>query len=170
VVGAVSLLVNVARRQPVPAPHQHVSRETSAPLDLNGALETVLVKAMDSQTSMFERMQRLNVENAELALNGLQRRKYQRGGNKRAATAGRLKGRFLRDCRLCVDPMIGDPTVAEIIEHSTHRSPRAAPKNVAVEDKGNRFEAHVDERTVQMGFDGIEQVECEDCGKPGHVH
>lgn len=155
-------------------PHVHApTSPPPAPIDLNTALETVLVKALDSQTAMFERMQKLNIENAQLALETLQRRRYSKGGTKRAYTARRKIGRFQRDCRLCQNPMIGDPSVAEIIEHSTHREPRNEPVNlserdrppprVAVEERDGVIIGHVDERDVDRDAQGNEQVECGDC-------
>lgn len=163
-----------------PKAHSHVpAMPPPAPVDLNHALETVLVKAMDSQAGMMERMQKLNVENAQLAIEGVQRRRYSKGGSKRAATAGRGgSGKFLRDCRLCLDPMISDPTTAEIIEHSSHRlrrkreteRPEPAPRQLEIkyEDRGDHIEAQVPEGLVVTGQDGIEQVECPDCGPGGH--
>lgn len=154
--------------QSVP-PHEHQPAPTPpAPrVNLDNAVETVLVKSMEAQGNMFERMQRLNIENAELAMEAIQRNGFRRAGRKRANTAARTKtGTFRKNCRICDDPMVSDPTPAEIIAHSQHRTRSKRPENfpVAVEDKGDHLEAHVDERAIQVGPDGIEQIECPDCG------
>jgi hypothetical protein len=166
--GALAALAGVGfvalskRQRPLP---QLPPSAPPAGIDLNTALETVLVKAMDSQTNMFERMQKLNIENAQLALDSIQRRRYSKGGVKRAATAARTRrGKFERDCRLCEDPMIADPSVAEIIAHSTHKIARRPPAPaVAVEEKNGVIYGHVDERDVDTDASGRQQVECGDC-------
>jgi hypothetical protein len=86
---------------------------------------------MQTQADMVERMNRLNVENAQLAIDRLQHRKKTKAGMKRSLGAGRnLDGTYKRDCRLCLDPFISDPTVAEIVEHSVHRQRREPRRRV----------------------------------------
>lgn len=120
---------------------------------------------------MFEKLQKLNIENATLAMEAIQRNGYRKAGRRRAGTAARTpKGKFAPDCRLCEDGLLSDPTPAEIIAHSGHRRHRKreiAP--VAVEDKGDHFEAHVDERDILTGADGVQQIECPDCGATDHA-
>lgn len=131
-------------------------------VDLNGALETVLVKSMDSQGEMLSRINTLNVENAKLAVEMFQRRSNRRAGQKRADTGKRNgKGQLMRNCRLCQNAALPDPMLSEIVEHATHNGP--APKNVGVRVDADAVRVAVDERQIQAHPDGSEVIECPEC-------
>lgn len=140
------------------------------PVDLNGALEVVLVKALDSQTTMFEKMQKLNVENATLAMEMLAKQNAKRAGKARAKTGLRKRdGRFDRNCRLCKDPMIHDPSVAEIVAHSAHRV-GAHPK---ITEQDGAVQFHVNESEVDGDEKDRLEDDCPTCGGkhlPGQGH
>jgi hypothetical protein len=171
------LLVFFMGRKPPALPPITIQTPDSK-VDLNSAMETVLVKSMEAQGTMLERINRLNAENATLAVDLLQKRSAVRAGKIRARTGKRdAKGRMQANCRLCANPMISDPTSAEIVNHSVHR----AGGNVKVTEKNGTLFAHVQENDVLTRPDGDLQVEddCETCGgkhptsdHPGgeHVH
>lgn len=168
------------RSRGVPHVHQVPPAPPRVPVDLNTAIETVLVKAIDSQGNMMERMNRLNVENAQLAIDKLQQAGHRRGGAKRAAQARRTKrGVFAPECILCEDPMARDITPAQIIAHSEHRARRARRSQeemrqaresnggIQITETPDAVHARVDESLIQTAADGTEQIECADCG---HAH
>ena len=159
-----------------PAPTLAPAQPMQHPIDLNTALDIVLVKAMDSQAGMLERMQTLNVENARMAMEQLQLRRAKRGGFKRAATGQRrANGTYQKECRLCEDTSISDPTPAEIVLHSSHRRRRAHKPHTAsssdaqtasIDDAQSLDDGHVDEQDVIDEPNGGQRVECGDCGEP----
>jgi hypothetical protein len=105
------------------------------PLNLNAALEVVLVKSVESQAAIAAKIG--DVVAAQLSsLSNFQQNVYERaakkrGGRSRAANANRINGKFAPgshyDCRLCKDPTIADPLASEIMDHMKHNSRRERP-------------------------------------------
>ena len=167
--GAVGLLtlINCAlfiRRSPSSTPPGSQllpGPEQRAPIDLNTAMETVLIKAVEQQGAMFERINKLNIENATLAADLLTREGRRRSGKIRAGGARRRRGgQFNRNCRLCSHPMISDPTVAEIVAHSGHR----VGADLQVTESNGAVSVHVPEADLDgPGGDRIEDS-CPTCG------
>ena len=155
------------------------------PIDLNGALETLLVKAVSSQCDMMERIGHLNQENVKLAAETLMSGARRVGGKLRAKTGAKnAKGRYVNACRLCEDPNIFDPSAVEIMSHANHR-PRARkrvqsslfsaakqlPDGVTVHD--DHVEAHIDEaELIDEPHGAGQRVECAAClnGAGQHMH
>ena len=134
------------------------------PIDLNQALEMVLVSSVKSQAETAAAISKAVTESltglAEVQQALFTRRRIRRGAanSVKGAYRGR-NGRFSprSGCRLCLNPMIPNPTVAEIMEHAKH---------------DEVVQASVPESQVQRTPAGQEFVECEDCAKgtPGHSH
>lgn len=156
-------LLRLSRQPAAPPSFPPMPPPSNAPLDLNAAMETILVKSMDSQAGMLERINKLNAENATLAVDLLTRRGAIRAGKARAAKGRRdSKGRMASNCRLCANPMIHDPTSAEIISHSVHR----AGGNLKITEEGKAVTVHLPESEVLTAPDGSQQIEddCVECG------
>jgi hypothetical protein len=160
---------------PAPAP------ASPAPIDLNSLIETLLVKAVDSQVGLYERITRLTNENLQLALDRNRRSQKRIAGATRARAASRNGRGQMVQCRLCHNPAIFDPTPAEIIAHQSHRAPAPRPPDEPPEPDTPEFPytvrdgaVHVDvpESAVQTDAQGNEVLECAGCakGEPGHVH
>lgn len=133
------------------------------PVNLNQALELVLVNAVKSQAETAAAITQAVTSSlstlSEIQASVFTRRRLKRGGERRAAGANRGKnGRFERGsrCRLCVNPMLKDPTVEEVRAHATH-------------DSGNLYAT---DDKIETRSDGAEVIECPDCAAhtPGHTH
>ena len=162
----VATLVNVAvflrRPRASSAPPASVpDLGQSSRLDINAAMETVLVRAVEGQASMFERIMKLNTENAAMAADMLVRDRNRRAGRTRAKGALRSRdGIFKRNCRLCQNPMISDPTVAEVVAHAGHR----VGADHRVTESNGAVNLHVNESEVDgENKDRIEDS-CPTCG------
>lgn len=131
-------------------------------IDLNAAIETILVKGMNSQMELLSRINNLMVENVQLVASMQTRVARRTGGRIRSRTGTRgTDGQMKANCRLCKDPMLTDPTATEIVEHATHRPPtylsppkRRAPKPARPE---------ISETEIIRAPDGAEITECQDC-------
>jgi hypothetical protein len=165
-----------------PGPDQlPASTPPAAPLDLGHAIETVLVKAVESQMSLYERISRLTAENLQLALAAQAKSQKKLGGMLRARGAKRNSRGQMVQCRLCHNPAIADPTPAEILAHVNHRVPAKphSPDDPPPADEPEYPYAvrdgavHVDvpEAHVQTDSEGNEVLECAGC-KAGvhHTH
>lgn len=168
------------RRQQPPAQNQQPTSTPPAPLDLTSAIETVLVKAVDSQMNLYERISRLTAENLQLALAAQQKSQKRLGGMLRSRGAARNRRGQLVQCRLCHNPAISDPTPAEIVAHVNHRAPaKPSPNDPPPVDEAE-FPYHVDqdgavhvdvpESAVQTDAQGNEVIECEGCANGQHHH
>ena len=160
------------RRQQPPASDQLLTSTRPAPLDLTAAIETVLVKAVDSQMNLYERISRLTTENLQLALQAQQKSQKRVGGLLRSRGAPRNKRGQLQSCRLCRDPSILDPTPAEILAHVNHRVPaKPAPDDpIPAEEpeypysvRDGAVHVNVPEGAVRTDAEGNEVIECEGC-------
>jgi hypothetical protein len=167
------------RRQQPPADSQLATSRTPAPIDLTSAIETVLVKAVDSQMNLYERISRLTTENLQLALAAQQKSQKRLGGIIRSRGASRNRRGQLVQCRLCSNPAISDPTPSEILAHVNHRVPRqpAPPDDPPPVDDGVEYPyavrdgaVHVDvpAEHIQTDAQGNEVLECEGCAKGVH--
>lgn len=136
----------------------------AAPLDLNTAIETILVKSLDSQATLAGKIGELVTTQigslAQAQIDLAHKMRSRRGGKTRASTGARASnGRFSKgsktDCRLCRNPFHPTPTVEEVRAHATH-------------DAGPI--AH--ESEIQRTAAGEEVIECDEClkGTPGHTH
>jgi hypothetical protein len=167
------------RRQQAPAADQLATSRPPAPIDLTAAIETVLVKAVDSQMNLYERISRLTAENLQLALQAQQKSQKRVGGLIRSRGAARNRRGQLVQCRLCSNPAIPDPTPAEIVAHVNHRTPaKPSPADPPPADEPEFPYAvrdgavHVDvpESAVETDAQGNEVVECAGCLNGQHQH
>lgn len=134
------------------------------PVDLNQALEIVLVNSVKSQAETAAAIgqavvgQLQTMSEIQQALFSM--RRVRNGGRKRAATAVRDRGRFAKakTCRLCANPSISNPTRQEILDHVNHENP-----GINYRDLGNHVEVDAEASQIQRGSDGAEVIECEDC-------
>jgi hypothetical protein len=132
---------------------------SSSPVDINHALEIVLVNSVQSAAQTASTIGAMVGDQLKALVEIQQalfsRRRLSTGGRKRAKTAVRgEQGRFERGCRLCKNPAIKDPVPDEIRAHATHGY-------------------HADEsQIVRDPADGSEVIECAECaaGVPGHTH
>lgn len=131
-----------------------------AQVDLNQALEMVLVSSVKSQAETAAMISRAVTESlvglSEIQQAVFSHRRIRNGGRKRAQTAVRGgNGRFKSGCRLCQNAQIQNPTIQEIQAHATHESGLSAKAE-----------------EIQVRPDGAEVIECADCAAstPGHSH
>ena len=129
-------------------------------IDLDRALETALVKSVESAGASQEKTASILFGFMDRAADMAFRRSRSPGGRARAKTAKRQGGRFIRNCRLCKNPSLPNPTVEEIFEHAKHDS-----EVLDVEVLNNRVVAHVNEDAVQE-VNGEERIECDGCEVP----
>lgn len=133
-------------------------------LDLGQALEIALVKSVDASGNAQEKTASMLFQFMDRAADMAFRRSRQPGGRARARSALRKSGRFARSCRLCANPMIADPSVDEILEHSKHGQSGV----LQIEQTKDAVVATVDEAALVEHPDGQGQVlECDNCGPDG---
>jgi len=165
------------------------------PVDLNQALETILVKSVESQASLAGKISEMIAGSigqlAQAQQEHIDRVRARRGGRKRAATGIRSSnGMFLpmvKGCRLCRNPGVHNPTPSEIIEHQKHElmpavdvsevppaRPRTPPPPINSREvigperyfpELNADRYAVNETDIQTAPDGTDVVECPECSK-----
>jgi hypothetical protein len=102
------------RAKEAPAPSQ-------LPLDINAAIESLLVKGVENQGILFERINKIVADSLQVALDIQQKSRKRLGGELRARSARRERGRFVKNaCYLCRDPTFARPTAAMIRAHAEH--------------------------------------------------
>jgi hypothetical protein len=159
---------------------QAPSSAPSAPsqqLDLATALEIVLVKSVESQATLAQKISDMVVGQLETMTTVFARRLGSRGGRANALKNGgkrNHKGQFTQRrgaCRLCDNPAIADPTADEIRAHATHQYQPAELPALPYRTEGNKLIADVNFEQVQTDAQGNQIIECEDCqsGK-AHTH
>jgi len=145
------------RQQPVDQPPPPSSPANPAhALDINAALETILVGGLKSSMDVVIALRQQAMDEIKLAQEMRTNMSRRLGGKVRAKTAKRTaQGTMMANCRLCHNPSITDPTAEEIRAHMNHAAPRppAASPPIPVQ-------IQIDPRT------GDEVIECEACGTP----
>jgi hypothetical protein len=132
-----------------------------APIDLAAALETVLVKSVESQADLAVKIGNMIAGQMEAMTSVYARRLGARGGKKSAEHAKRNSNGTFKPrkggCRLCANPAVLDPQADEIKNHMQH---------VQGYYEDPRGGIHVSEKDFETTPGGDKVIECEECGDP----
>lgn len=111
------------------------NRRPTATEALSQALEQALARTYEAQTKQIESVSGLLTNLGELSIKRAAQALGARGGKRRAdrAAARKQSAAVIRECRLCRNAAISNPTAAEIVAHSAHEAFEAPPTEAETE-------------------------------------
>jgi hypothetical protein len=152
------------RQQPPPLPPAAPAPQ----IDLASLLQIAVVDGVKAALEVANASHQLAMDTLKVGQDIREKQHRRLGGKIRAKTGKRVGGRFISNCRLCKNPMIGDPSIDEIVKHSSHGAAEAEALRELPPPRRER-DAVRDPIPVEIQTDprtGDEVIECESCGTP----